>query len=196
MYNDPVKLAFVDTETTGLDDRIHSLWEIAIIQAEHRPNEKVLHIESEGVWRFEVDLSWADPMALKITNYFKRQKELVPISSKEEAHNIARRFDGRHFVGAVPDFDNRMIRKFLWENGETPTWHYHLICVENLLAGRFSVPAPWKSDELSKYYASIEPPGPEEKHTALGDAVWAMKLYASVYNLTIKEPDFEADPDS
>lgn len=184
---EPVKVAFVDTETTGLDPRIHNLWEIAIIQATHDNDNKTLEIESENVWRFRVNLEFADPMALKVTNYFKRQEGMVYDNPLESAEKIARCFDGRHFVANVPDFDANMIKEFLRTFYQTNTWHYHLICCENLIAGKFRCPPPWKSDDLSKYWAGIDPPGPDEKHTALGDAQWAKRLYAKAYDLEIKE---------
>ena len=35
---------------------------------------------------------------------------------------------------------------------------------------------PWKSDSLSRA-CGVEPPSEEERHTAMGDACWAMRLY-------------------
>jgi hypothetical protein len=35
---------------------------------------------------------------------------------------------------------------------------------------------PWNSEDLSRA-VGVEPPGPDERHTALGDAVWAEKIW-------------------
>ena len=38
---------------------------------------------------------------------------------------------------------------------------------------------PWKSDDLSRA-CGVEPPSDEERHTALGDARWALRLYNAI----------------
>jgi hypothetical protein len=35
---------------------------------------------------------------------------------------------------------------------------------------------PWKSDDLSRL-ADVEPPGDDDRHTALDDARWAMRAW-------------------
>ncbi|HTE66667.1 MAG TPA: hypothetical protein VK736_10485, partial [Candidatus Binatia bacterium] len=77
-----------------------------------------------------------------------------------------------------------------------PAWHYHLIDVEALAVGWLSglrsettlatgayagfVPSlPWDSDDLSRA-CGVEPASEAERHTALGDARWAMRLYDAI----------------
>jgi hypothetical protein len=75
-----------------------------------------------------------------------------------------------------------------------PAWHYHLVDVEALavgyLHGRHSdvilpdegyarISPPWKSDDLSRA-VGVEPATDDERHTALGDARWAMRLYDAI----------------
>jgi hypothetical protein len=111
---------------------------------------------------------------------------------------------GAHLVGAVPNFDADVLGARMRANGICPAWHYHLICVENLAVGwlnayaaylegdgtaaersaeraaelrRIAAP-PWKSDELSRA-VGVEP-DEAERHTALGDARWAMRIYDAV----------------
>jgi hypothetical protein len=78
-------------------------------------------------------------------------------------------------------------------NGICPSWHYHLIDVENLAVGylagvgvatrQVGAPKPpWDSEELSRL-VGVEPPSEEERHTALGDARWAMRLYDVVMGI-------------
>jgi hypothetical protein len=38
---------------------------------------------------------------------------------------------------------------------------------------------PWDSDALSRL-CGVDPPGEVERHTALGDARWAMRLYDAI----------------
>jgi hypothetical protein len=178
------QLAFLDTETRGLYFELgHEPYEIAYIV----DGEEIVH------W-VKPDLSKADPMALKIGRFHERTAVLPRVSVSEgtpgwipaeyAAEQIARDLDGRHLVGAVPSFDDLMLRVFLRRNGQAPTWHYHLIDVETLAVGalaerRQAVTLPWRSDDVSRALG-VEPPADDERHTALGDARWARRLYEAV----------------
>ncbi|MFD3594386.1 hypothetical protein ACFWU5_16805 [Nocardia sp. NPDC058640] len=134
------------------------------------------------------------------------------------AELVARWTHGAHIVGAVPNFDTEVLGNLLRENGLTPNWHYHLIDVENLAvgylaglraSGRLDTPdgeesledkalrldrlaaiaPPWKSDNLSRLL-DVEPPSEAERHTAMGDACWAMRLYDKITGYV--EPALEA----
>jgi hypothetical protein len=87
---------------------------------------------------------------------------------------------GAHVVGAVPSFDTERLAKLMRRAGITPSWHYHLIDVENLavgwLAARGETPSlPWRSDVLSK--AVGVDPGNYARHTAMGDVQWVRDQY-------------------
>lgn len=84
-------------------------------------------------------------------------------------------------MGAVPSFDDERLRKLLAPYRQPQSlagWHYHLVDVEALVAGKFGVAPPWDSDELSMK-AGVDPEQ-FDRHTALGDARWAKALYESV----------------
>lgn len=109
---------------------------------------------------------------------------------------------GAHMVGAVPDFDSLTLDKMLRRHGLLPRWHYHLVDVETLAVGwlhgvaaraidearmrgeeplpelldRHQAGPPWKSDDISRA-CLVEPPTDEERHTAMGDALWVMRWY-------------------
>jgi hypothetical protein len=128
------------------------------------------------------------------------------IEPETAAERVAAWTHGAHIVGAVPNFDTEVLGQLLREHGLIPAWHYHLIDVENLAVGYihgrakaedlnpkwadqsdhawsnaridFGAP-PWKSDELSAVIG-VEPASEEERHTALGDARWAMRLYDKI----------------
>lgn len=114
------------------------------------------------------------------------------------AMRVARWTHGAHIVGAVPNFDTEVLATLLRANGLTPSWHYHLIDVEALAVGWINgvgmqavndgviaaadltkTAPPWKSDDLSRA-VGVEPPAEDERHTALGDARWAMRLYDAI----------------
>lgn len=201
-------LAFIDTETTGLDPDQHEIWEVALIL---RDSEG---IEVERVWQLPVDLGKADPMALKIGRWYERRwpwpaypppyaiirdetdakRMAAAVEAREQfvvprelMHEWAALFaeltHGAHLVGAVISFDEERLRRLLRRHHACPTWHYHLVDVEALAAGLiarsdgFAHP-PWNSEHLSRA-VGVEP-DEFDRHTALGDARWAMAIYDAV----------------
>ena len=110
---------------------------------------------------------------------------------------------GAHLVGAVPSFDAEVLAALLRDNWLTPTWRYHLIDVESLavgwLARKFAADAqskaipsgtaaqmrrsefepPWSSERLSNALG-VELPNEADRHTALGDARWAARIFDRV----------------
>ena len=173
-------LAFVDTETTGLNPDVHEIWEVALILRHD-------DYEEERSWLLPVTMAGADPKALSIGRFADRHPQgqhwcnrgTSTTGRAEFAHAFAGLTDGAHLVGAVVSFDEERLRRLLLAENVKPSWHYHLVDVEALAAGRLATPPPWNSNELSRA-AGVEPPGEEERHTALGDARWAMELYDAV----------------
>lgn len=196
-------LAFIDTETTGVHPGRRA-WEIAIIRRKPSGDEDVWLIQVE-----DVDLSNADPFGLKVGGFYDRHVRYTdaPVPAKvltEEgaAYMVEEYTRGAHLVGAVPNFDAEVFDAMLRRHKLIPAWHYHLIDVENLAVGYLAglaghghsevtcgplcgkggaEPAalPWKSDDLSRA-CGVEPPSEDQRHTALGDAKWAMRLYDAI----------------
>jgi DNA polymerase III epsilon subunit-like protein len=166
-------VVFVDTETTGLDPERHEVWEVAII-AEREVLDARIKPKA---------LREADPGALRITRFYERVAEVgagaffAQRSRTEIARDIAELTANKHLVGAVPSFDARFLEAFLRSEGFTPAWHYHLVDVETLAAGRFGLKPPWDSDAVSAALG-IEPPA--NQHVAMADAEWARALYTAV----------------
>jgi hypothetical protein len=196
-----VTVAFVDTETTGLDPERHEIWEVGLI----------LPDGSEHSWQLPVDLSRADSIALNVGQFHeRRQLQGLGFVSPAELSEWCSRFvaltRGLHLAGCVVSFDAERLAKLLRANGECPMWHYHLIDVEALAAGYVSAKCegegwdgtkgtvrvdrqdgsvnnidgrpPWKSVDLS--LAVGVNPEDFEKHTAMGDARWAKAIYEAV----------------
>lgn len=185
------EIVFLDTETTGIHPE-REIWELAMIGRTKDGQES-----APVIMQFAVDESKADPFAFQINGYYNRHfayAELrdsdATICYNQESMIIACQIiggftHGAHIIGAVPNFDTESLDKLLRRNKILPTWHYHLIDVENLAVGYLmakgnsTVPLPWKSDELSKAIG-VEPPSKEERHTALGDVKWAMRTYDKI----------------
>jgi len=192
-------LAFLDTETTGLDPRHHEVWEVAVVRAEHRPGR--LLVLDEYVRQIDVHhLEDADPYGLEVGGFHSRRlPQSQRIRPKGAAAEIEKRTRGRMMVGAVPSFDSAFLTKLLHEQGRPVTWHYQLIDVETLVAGYLAADAlnrdryqdaaqpPWHSDALLELVGVTVPE--VDRHTALGDARWAMRAYAAVFGLEVIADD-------
>lgn len=197
----PAPLAFADTETDSLlPDR--RPWDIGIIRREPDGSEATLSIIVD-----DVDLTHADPRALAIGHFFQRHPSYggtsagLRLPEDKAARQVEEMLRGAHIIGCVPDFDVEVLKNMFRRHWLPWTAHYHLIDVENLIVGYLAgrrgddeeigtytvdtgtckartVPLtpPWSSDDLSRAIG-VEPPGPDERHTALGDARWAQRLY-------------------
>lgn len=186
------RLAFVDTETTGLDPDRHEIWEVGLIIREEDGSER------EHLWYLAPDLGTADPVALEIGRFFERHPWYsgdpalaalhpvqVPASFAAEFMGLTR---GCHLVGAVVSFDALRLDRLLRANRALGLWHYHLVDVEALVAGALGVAPPWSSRDLSAA-VGVAPPGDEDRHTALGDARWARDLYDAALAYGVTEED-------
>ena len=193
-------LVFLDCETTGVhpDRRV---WEVAAIRRDDEGERAYVWQVSD------VDLSNADPFGLNVGRFYERHHRYNPkislaygVAGTEE--EVAREVEiitrGAHLVGAVPSFDAGCLDPMLRRHQRIPAWHYHLVDVEAMAAGwllrdrphhirngaghpvawpdDFEPTPPWKSDALSRA-CGVEPPADDERHTALGDARWAMRWY-------------------
>jgi hypothetical protein len=179
-------LIFLDTETTGLDLN-DDIWEFAAIRREPDGVTTELHLfieHDEQKCRNLPESFLTDHLAR-----FPSHKTETPRSSAAHqiGHFLSRNGGERpHIVGAVPNFDTERIALLLGTVLRSPEWHHHLIDVENLAVGWLvrQIPLggrndlltpPWESDDLSRA-VGIDPPG-DERHTAMGDVLWAMHLY-------------------
>jgi DNA polymerase III epsilon subunit-like protein len=196
MTYDASKVAFVDTETTGLDPDRHDIWEVAVIL----PDD-----DTEVVWQQAVDATQVDQWVLDNTGFRSRYDRSTAVMPQEGIARFGRLTEGRHLVGACPWFDSERLHR-LWRPTKRGAkrqhpWHYHLIDVETLVVGSvlgfeqgytsaaedhpgyepggFVTPGlPWDSDELSRL-VGVDPEQ-FDRHTALGDARWAKALFEAV----------------
>jgi DNA polymerase III epsilon subunit-like protein len=189
-------IVFLDTETTGLslDDDI---WEFAAIRREPDGTETEHHIFIDHDYSKCARL----PESFR-ADHHARYRDHDAYHPKNAAEYIADIFrDGKpHVVGAVPNFDTERIARLInthypaWSMG----WHYHLIDVENLMVGYLAgcqrvalshvqgakvkdpslILPPWRSDDLAAEVGVTITE--DERHTAMGDARWAKRIYDAV----------------
>ncbi|WP_061290676.1 hypothetical protein [Herbidospora cretacea] len=170
-------IVVLDTETNSLrPDRVP--WDVAMVtvDATGTVKEYAAFVEMTH-W----DKANADPMALQVGGYFSRYPDFVPGGYVGRASGVARDVErwtrGKTIVGAVPNFDTECLAAMMRREGVVPSWHYHLLDIEILVAGYLiakgeKLKLPWKSDELSK--AIGVDPGDYDRHTALGDCRWTL----------------------
>jgi hypothetical protein len=185
-------LVFMDTETTGLslDDDV---WEFAAIRREPDGSTRTVHLflrHDTRKCRSLPESFLADHQA-RFPSSHTAEWHPDALSVERAARQIAEITAGAHVVGAVPNFDTERLALLLGRHGWTPEWHYHLIDVENLAVGYLAalrlktsdaLAPPWDSEILSSA-VGIDP-DQFERHTALGDAQWAMAIYDAVMAAT------------
>lgn len=181
-------LAFIDTETTGLDPDLHEIWEVGLIL-----RQEVGDIDHR--WLLPVErLAAADAYALALGGFHTRHPQgllgdqlgkierakLVPI--EQFAHEFGALTFGAHLVGNTVAFDDDRLRRLFRSCGMTHGWDYHLVDVAALAAGRYGYVPPWR---WVKFLASAGlDPAAYEAHTALGDAAAARDLYDAIFDAT------------
>ncbi len=199
----PAPLAYVDCETISLDPGPDVIWEVGIItrdpgqpdqewQFQIKPNERLADPESLKVCRFEE--RYAVPRGVQALAWTPPTLALgamppARLTYGRVADSIRALLDGRHVVGAVPNFDTERLSLFLRKHAAADgrwrdPWYYHLQDCEVLAAGFLrgrgeSVEYPYKSEELSRRIG-IEPPSADERHSALADARWCVRMWDAV----------------
>lgn len=174
-------IVFLDTETLGVE--IDSpIWELAAVRRHANGTETPLHVfidHDPEPWISNPDF----PESFK-DDYRKRYNPLKSFMPSDAAKLLKNFLTGRpHIVGAVPNFDTeRIAHQILRPNGIGELWNYHLIDVENLVAGFLGGDAldelPWNSNDLSR--AIGVDPDQFDRHTALGDVKWVVAQFDAI----------------
>lgn len=180
-------VVFVDTETTHLNPCVARPWEIALIR--RHPDEGVeqsLHLMVAGV-----DLGSADPEALAVGHFAERYGPgapclwAPPVLAAATVDWMTRPGPGgapAALVGSCPSYDATVLARFLRAHDREPRWDHHthdLVTWSYAALGSSLVEAAVMrtgSYDLSRALG-VEPPGPAEQHTAMGDAQWCVRWW-------------------
>jgi DNA polymerase III epsilon subunit-like protein len=156
-------LAFVDTETTGLELE-HDIWEVAVAIGEGRVD----------VFQLVHSLKNAVPEALAINGYKVRYNSsfVSPVNDL----TVAQILQGKTIVGANPSFDAyRLARRW----GRAP-WHYRLVDVESMAVPLFNLDKPLGLKGLVDKLRDLGYTIPENDHTAEADVLTVREVYRSL----------------
>lgn len=177
-------ICFIDTETTGLDPERHEIWEVAVI-VRAVDLDKVGHgvapvsTDTEYVWHLPVDLSRADPEALRIGRFHDRNVQFLE-PMMQYVKRVGGPSDGddgdgyMHVVtwvrelveltrGAVlvannPSFDVPRLERLVRQGGQCPMWTYHPVDIKALAAGAIAGLSIHESDRNADVDLAVATP--------------------------------------
>lgn len=171
-------LAFVDTETTGLEDYDH-VWEIAVVRC--RPDGKLRQQLYTQV-RHKGYLAAGLPPEFQ-ADHAARYDESLAVTPARAAEVVREILAGTTLVGVNPAFDSRMLSQLVEGQGYSVTWDYRVIDLAAMSLAALArtdtpVKLPWRSDDLAR---AVGVPDTDllgdpmwDRHTALGDVEWSM----------------------
>lgn len=158
------ELCFIDTETTGLDPRIHQPYEVAW----WREGDD----EPISAW-LRHDLAHADPNALNVGNYWNRKAYTAMDGGTESPRTLALVLEGVTLVGSNPAFDAAMLTRYIG----APVWHYRMIDVSNAGMWVFGWDRPRGLADVASECRSRGHEIPHPDHTAEGDVRTTRAVY-------------------
>ncbi|MEK7558576.1 MAG: 3'-5' exonuclease [Patescibacteria group bacterium] len=178
-------LAFIDTETTGLDLAQHEIIEIGCVLARQIEREgKGAQVEVIEEFEYKIKpehIETADPEALRINGY-NPANWVFAVDRTKALEDLAKKVDGAIMVGHNVAFDHAFLEKAFEDAGIKNTMHYHKLDTISIAYGRlFDNP----SVEKFSLRSLCEHFGIENKnaHTALSDARATFELYKKLLNL-------------
>lgn len=192
---------FLDTETDGTHEGRRP-WEVAMIRREGATEKRTSFF-------VELNTDTSDHRGLQIGGYYDRHPmgryladsvggdvpvvdETVHVASHSghvRSHStgylsadvaalvVARFTHGAQIWGAVPSFDTDTLGDLLRWHNVTPAWKHRVRCVETLTAGHFGREVGGLADCAEALGLEFDA---ADLHTAMGDAVLAMRIHDAI----------------
>lgn len=171
-------LAFIDTETTGLDPTIHEIIEYAIIK-EHPDG----HLETYSIKAKPNHIETADPKALDVNGYTPEAWQDA-LTQAEAAQKVGALLEKCVLIGHNVPFDVGFIKETLKREG-VPTQRIGTLCVDTMtLAWEHLAPIGLESMSLKGVceFLGIDPE--PAKHEALNGALKDRAVYSRLLRAT------------
>ena len=163
-------LCFIDTETTGLDARIHQPYEVSWWREDE---------DGPRTFWLEHDLTHADQQALNIGRYWDRNGTAAMAGGYFNTASqrwVALALEGVTLVGSNPAFDAAMLTRFIG----APVWHHRLINVAEGAMWLFDWDRPKGLADIATECRSRGYEIPEPDHTAEGDVRATRAVYEAL----------------
>jgi DNA polymerase III subunit epsilon len=176
-------LAFVDTETTGLDSKKHEIIEIGVvIVSQDFSDPSILNLVEEFDIKIKPErISDADPQALKINHYDPSQwKEAITLS--EAMKIFSEKTKDTIMVCHNTPFDASFLSEAFNKTGIKNQMHYHTLDTISIAYAKLS-----NQKDVDKFSLRVlsEHFGIENKksHSALSDAKTTFLLYKKLMEM-------------
>lgn len=166
-------LVFLDTETTGLDARIHDAWEVCVWREDW---------DSPRTAGVPHSLAHADPRALEVGGYWARREAYLRPGVRV-LDWLTDGLRGATLVGANPAFDQAFLTKLIG----TPVWHYRLV---DVCTGAMWLLGWDRPRSLIDTGATLREWGYEvhqADHTAEGDVRAVRDIYTALRALAVEQ---------
>jgi hypothetical protein len=157
-------LCYIDTETTGLDPRIHQPWEVCTwLDGAELPETLAL----------PHTLEFADAQALKVGGWWERRGQARRVA---DLGLLANRLRGVTLVGSNPAFDAAMLTRVIG----APVWHHRMIDVSNVAMVVLDTDRPLGLAACADACRERGHEIPEPDHTAEGDVRTTRAVYEAL----------------
>ena len=169
-------IIFVDTETTGLDERLHQITEIAWCPLIGDSDRLVLPHFTHN----------ADQAALDISQHHARELwDTSNWASKEDLIALRMLLTGAVLAGANSAFDARFLTSVFPDR----PWHYRVLCVETYAAGALGLEVAVTLSGTAAMLRSMGFVVHHSDHTAQSDVLCARDVYiaARTYSMETAE---------
>ena len=161
-------LIFLDTETTGLDDRKHQVWEIAWAVNDGTINTLVV----------DHDISTANPDSLDMNGYWERAGYFLPETARHEL-NLRKRLKGNTLVCSNPPFD----RGFLKSRWMEEPWHHRSVDISSFAMLVLGHDRPMGLARVAQDLRDMGYEIPNPDHSARGDVETLRACYMKLLHL-------------
>ncbi len=173
-------LAFIDVETTGLDNEIAEIIELGVVIAKMKDGELVV-TDQLDLKIHPQHIETAEPAALRVNGY-NEADWLFAVTLEDAMKSFSEKTSGAIFVAHNLTFDYGFIEKALKKTGTENKMHYHKLDTIALAFGVLH-----DQDDISKFSlkALTEHYGIENKkaHSAFADAYATYELFKKLLNL-------------
>jgi len=184
----PIDICCLDLETTGLDENVHEIVEIAAIRG------KITNGKLNISKKFNVKILPTKPVNPKVAKYngyneetWKQAPNLTSLANG--VGGLVDMMEGAWHIGSNPDYDRRFLTKaFKKLNWVYPTVKsHHVLDVPMLYFDLYLSGKVEKiQQEIISNYLGFKP---YEAHRALSDTYRCLELFAHKYEYEIIDPE-------